>query len=243
MRLLTLFTALLLSTPLAANCDLDLQNSNRSEADKKRDAVSLPCDMAALIKLNKGDVVLDLLGGGGYFSELLSLQVGPQGRVYLHNNKAYLPYVETQLTARLQGNRLPNVQRLDAELERLQLHPASLDAVYFIMGYHDMYHVSDGWKIDPTQLMTQIYSALKPGGQMLVVDHNAPAGSGVKDAQELHRIEANYVEKELQQFGFELIQSSDVLKNSSDDYSKSVFDAAVRGKTDRFVLVVKKPEV
>ncbi|WP_417703182.1 class I SAM-dependent methyltransferase [Rheinheimera aquimaris] len=222
-------------------CELKLDDATRSDADKKRDASSLPCEMATLLPLQQGDTVLDLLGGGGYFSELLAQQVGKTGKVLLHNNKAYLPYVGKQLETRLAKNRLSNVERLDAEVDALPLKPDSIDAVYFIMGYHDMYHVSDGWQINPQQLMKQIYTALKPGGRMLVVDHNAAAGSGVSAAQELHRIEAAYVSQELQDFGFNLVTDSTVLANRNDDYSKSVFDQLVRGKTDRFVLVVEKP--
>ena len=238
----TLFVTTLFFSQLSfATCLLELDRADRSDADKKRDATSAPCEMAKLLSVKPGDTVLDLLGGGGYFSELLAQQVGAEGTVLLHNNQAYLPYVDKQLASRLSGKRLPNVQRLDAEADALPLAADSLDAVYFVMGYHDMYHVSDGWKIDPAQLMAQIYTALKPGGQMLVVDHNAPADSGISAAQDLHRIEAAYVTAELQRFGFKLIKNSSVLANADDDYSKSVFDKAVRGKTDRFVLVVEKP--
>ncbi|HSG52149.1 MAG TPA: class I SAM-dependent methyltransferase [Rheinheimera sp.] len=236
-----LITTLLLSHISIAACELDLEAPGRSDSDKKRDAISLPCAMTAVLPVKAGDTVLDLLGGGGYFSELLAQQVGAAGKVLLHNNKAYLPYVDKQLTARLADNRLANVERVDAEVDALPLKPASLNAVYFVMGYHDMYHVDTGWKIDPKQLMADIFRALKPGGYMLVVDHNAAVGSGISAAQQLHRIEAAYVRNELQNFGFELVTDSAVLRNSDDDYSKSVFDKAVRGKTDRFVFVVKKP--
>ena len=33
-----------------------------------------------------------------------------------------------------------------------------------------------------------------------------------------------------------------MLRNMDDDYSKVVFDPAVRGKTDRFILKFEKPE-
>jgi len=35
--------------------------------------------------------------------------------------------------------------------------------------------------------------------------------------------------------------SSDVLKNPADDLSLNVFDPAIRGKTDQFLLRFKKP--
>ena len=42
--------------------------------------------------------------------------------------------------------------------------------------------------------------------------------------------------------GFVLEAESDLLRNPDDDYDKSVFDPAVRGRTDRFVMRFRKPE-
>jgi len=219
--------------------EVNLAAAGRSESDLKRDETSKPHAMLALMNVKPGAVVLDLLGGSGYFSELLTQSVGPTGKVYLHNNKAYMPYVGKDLDARLAGNRLTNVVRYDKELDDLGLAENSFDTVFFVMGYHDMYHVSEGWKIDPSGLMGQIKKALKPNGLMLVVDHNAATGTGIASAQELHRIEASYVKDELGRFGFELVAESDVLKNPKDNTSMGVFDPSVRFHTDRFVFVVK----
>ena len=42
--------------------------------------------------------------------------------------------------------------------------------------------------------------------------------------------------------GFVLDGESDVLANSEDDHTKSVFDPEIRGKTDRYALRFRKPE-
>ena len=39
---------------------------------------------------------------------------------------------------------------------------------------------------------------------------------------------------------FKLVAESEALRNPDDDYAVMVFDPAVRGKTDRFVLVFEK---
>ena len=41
--------------------------------------------------------------------------------------------------------------------------------------------------------------------------------------------------------GFEQDGQSDLLRNAEDDYEKVVFDADLRGKTDRFVMRFRKP--
>jgi len=38
-----------------------------------------------------------------------------------------------------------------------------------------------------------------------------------------------------------VIESSDLLRNPADDLSAGVFDPAIRGQTDRFLLKLRKP--
>ncbi len=218
---------------------LNLRAAGRPVADLTRDITSKPAETLAMLKLAEGATVLDLLGGNGYFSELAAQQVGPAGRVLLHNNAAYHSFIGKAFDERMGSGRLKNVVRYDRELDQLGLADNSVDAVLFVMGYHDMYHVGPKWKIDPKNLMGQVRAALKPGGMMLVLDHSAPAGSKLTHSQDNHRIDIAYVKEELRQFGFEPVSESDVLANPQDNRLTSVFDPAIRGKTDRFLLVVR----
>lgn len=236
-KLLTLL--LLCSATLFCQAEVNLKEPHRSAADMTRDATSKPVETLALMKLQPGMTVLDLLGGSGYFSELISQEVGEKGKVILHNNQAYMPFIGKDLAARLADGHLKNVQRYDREVNDLELKENSLDAVFFVMGYHDMYHVSKDWKIDPQNLMGQVKKALKPNGLMLVIDHAAPEGSKIMHSQENHRIDETYVKEELARFGFETVTQSQLLRNMQDNRLTSVFDPKIRSKTDRFVLVVK----
>ena len=42
--------------------------------------------------------------------------------------------------------------------------------------------------------------------------------------------------------GFEIEAKSHLLRNADDDRKKTVFDPEIRGKTDRFVMRLRKPE-
>jgi len=231
-----LWAALLFCTYLQA---AEVSLEGRSAADMKRDMNSAPQQTLALLDVIPGDHVLDLLGGGGYYSELLSQLVGAKGQVLLHNNQAYMGYVGKELEQRLAAGRLANVQRYDHELDQLQLAENSLDKVLFVLGYHDFYYKSDDWSADANKVMQQVRKALKPGGYLLVIDHQAQANSGTAAAQSLHRIDVEFVKAQLAEFGFQLLSSPDFLKNSQDDHKKSVFDPAIRGQTDRFVLLLR----
>jgi len=76
----------------------------------------------------------------------------------------------------------------------------------------------------------------------VVLDHSAEAGSGLRDTNTLHRIDADVVKKEVTAAGFEFVGSSDILANSSDTRTAKVFDPAIRGKTDQFILKFRKPK-
>jgi predicted methyltransferase len=52
----------------------------------------------------------------------------------------------------------------------------------------------------------------------------------------LHRIDPDVVRRDFLAAGFEPAGESDVLRNRADDHSLSIFDAAIVGRTDRFVL-------
>lgn len=231
-------TSLLVASILSSN--LYAQSLTRPAKDLERDKSSKGQQVIQLSGITEGMKVLDLLGGAGYYSELLSGVVGQKGSVLLHNNQAYMPYVEKQLHERLQNNRLANVTRFDRELEQLNLSKGELDGIFFVLGYHDIYHVADGWKVDRDKLLNQISSSIKQGGKLVIVDHAAKVGTGIAASQELHRIDKSYVIDELKGFGFSLVTDSNLLANPSDDHSLSPFNPDIRRKTDRFLLVFEK---
>lgn len=248
MKKLALVTVLLGSSAMAAfgaSVEEAINKPGRLPGDLERDGRSRPELVIPLLQLKPGDRVADIWAGGGYYSELLASVVGGEGEVLLINNKAYRQFAAKALAARFEGRELDNVTLHDREAEDLDLGTEQLDAAVIIMSYHDLYHVDEpnGWRaIDPAHFLGQIYTALKPGGRFLVVDHVAAPGSGRRDAQDLHRIDVEFAKNDISSRGFTLVESSDALRNPDDDHSVMVFDPAVRGKTDRFILVFTKPE-
>jgi len=224
----------------AVSAGLVFESGERLEKDLIREAKSKGPEIVEMVGLKEGMVVADLLGGAGYYSELISQKVGKTGRVLLHNNKAYMPYVEKELEARLANGRLANVVRHDREIHALQFGSATLDAMFFILGYHDIYHQAEGWKIDRDGLLKQMREAIKKGGKLVIVDHSAKPGTKTADSQELHRIDEQYVIEELSAIGFKLVTSSSILSNSKDDRTKTPFEPEMRRNTDRFVLIFEK---
>ena len=222
-----------------------LASPSRLAGDRDRDTGRKPDQVLAFFGIAPGMTVLDLFSGGGYYSEILSRVVGPDGTVVAHTNSAYLNFVGEEFAARYADGRLPNVTVLTAENNELQLDADRFDAIMMVLAYHDIYWVApeQGWpQIDVPRLHAELYKSLKPGGILAIVDHYAVAGSPRSTGSTVHRIDPAIVKEELQLAGFTLDAESDLLRNPDDDHSKNVFDPAIRGNTDRFMLRFRKPE-
>jgi len=214
----------------------------RPDKDQQRDARRKPAQVLEILGVTPGMTVVEIMSGGGYYTELLSRVVGSNGKVYSHNNKMYYDFQSDKfVTQRFQDNRLPNAIRWDKELNDLQLPAESVDAVFLMLVYHDLYWSENS----PQQVIASLFNALKPGGTLAIVDHSAAQNSGeqaAKDLHGIHRIDEQLVKDTILQAGFMLEAESDILRNPDDPRDKAFFDKSLLGKpTDRFVLRFKKP--
>ena len=219
-------------------------NPARSKEDRERDAREHPAEVMAFAGVQPGMKIADVFGGGGYYSELISYVVGPNGSVWLVNNKPYEDYAAKELKAHLAGDRLKNVKHTVVEPKNLKLGTGKLDQVWIVMSYHDLFYADpeNGWPaIDADKFVKQIYMALKPGGAFLIVDHAARKGAGKDDAQFLHRIEESFARSDIERHGFEFAGHFDGLRNPQDSLTTEIFNKQVQHKTDRFVHLYRKP--
>ena len=245
-RFVLLASLLYAATTLAAvpdRFDAAVSHVGRSAADLKRDALDHSGDMLRLTGVKPGMQVADVLGGDGYYSELLSYVVGAKGHVLLINNAAFDHWSEPDLKSRLAGNRLPNVEHRTLDLNQMNLKAHSLDAIILSKVYHDLYWVDNEgvWpKVETAAVLDQLTQALKRGGVVLIVDHAAKDGHGSADASTLHRIEEAYAIQDFEHRGFKVIAKSDLLRRPEDARDQISYKPPMLGKTDRFVLVFKK---
>lgn len=218
-----------------------LADKGRPAEDPAKDAARKAGETVALLDVKPGAKVADLVIGGGYFTHILAAAVGPNGQVI-----AYQPAEFIQFQASYGENlkkvaaARPNVTPLSSSFGALDL-PDGLDAVLTVQNYHDL-HLTPFPKDTATKVNAEVFKSLKPGGVYLVVDHVAAPGSGLEAAMKVHRIEPSIVKQEVEAAGFKLESESAILRNPSDPHTASVFDPAVRGKTDQFVMKFRKPK-
>lgn len=246
---LAVLLAYLVIGQATAEVTTDIKNALASPArsDKERaiDEKRKPGEVLAFFGARPGNRVLDIFAGGGYYTEILSHLVGPDGRVTMYNNPGWDKFVGKPIKARLENERLPNVDYLVAAPESLVDQEANqYDLAIFILGMHDIYYVDpeNEWvAIDRQRFLKGVYHVLKKGGVLGIVDHNARAGSDPAiTSQQLHRIDPAVIIKEAESAGFKLDAESDILRNAEDNFDMVVFDASVRRQTDRSVLRFRK---
>lgn len=224
----------------AADLRALLASENRPAADRARDAGRRPADVAQFLGIEEGMRVMDVIAAGGYYTEVLSLAVGDSGMVVAQNPPSILAFRdgrnEKAISARLADNRLPNVTRLDKDFAELTTEDGPFDAAITALNFHDVYNRNGPEAA--TGLLRAVASVLKPGGVFGIIDHVGEAGM---DNATLHRIEISKVLESIDAAGLAVDSDSDLLRNETDDHTLSIFDEAVRGKTDRFLLKVRKP--
>jgi len=222
-----------------------LQSTDRPEADRAQDERRKAGEFLEFAGIAPGMHVLDAFAAGGYYTELLARIVGSMGEVIAYNNPPYARFAAKGIEARYADNRLPNVRQVTTDVDKLELPAASLDAVIFVMSYHDLYwRPADGsWPpTDPAQLLAKLHSALQPGGVIVVQDHvAAPGGDTAAIVGTLHRIDPATVRRDFEQAGFEFDAQSSMLAHPDDDHTKEVFDPGIRGRTDQFLYRFRKP--
>ncbi len=229
--------AVLIAAPLVAagatSFAILLSSAERPEADKARDADRKPAELMAFGGIKAGAVVAELAPGGGYYTRLLSLAVGPKGHVYTLSGK---PSAVVQEWAKTHPNTTEQ-----SGLAVAKLAPVPVDVVWTALNYHDFKNVKDGDSDMAIKLSKAAFATLKPGGIYLINDHESGLGTGASATSTLHRIEMAYVIKDVEALGFKLDGKSDMLRHADDDHSKHENDVA-RGKTDQMVLRFKKPK-
>ena len=214
---------------------------DRPDEDTARDVNRKPGEVLLFAGVRPGMTVLDLNSGGGYYSEILSHLVGGDGKVYAHNGSVYWAFMRKTVPERF-TTRLTNVEPLNVESEVVDLPENSVDVAMSVLAYHDyfMKHDARPEPEDMPAILASIHKALKPGGSFVIIDHQAPTGTGAEMGDKLHRINSDFVKSQVLAAGFNLAEETDILANSEDDPSQSPFRPEFRGKTDRFIMKFTK---
>jgi predicted methyltransferase len=217
---------------------------SRPDSDTTRDADRKPEQTLAFSGIKPGDQVADYVADSGYFTRLFASVVGSKGHVYAVEPTSFFKYKSfPKAVAELENYAVahPNVTvTTAAALDGLKF-PEKLDLFWISQNYHDLHDEFMG-PVDTAAFNKAVYSALKPGGVYVILDHSAAPGAPANVTETLHRIESSTVRREVEAAGFKFDSESSILANPGDPRTAKVFDQTIRGHTDQFILKFRKPK-
>jgi len=243
-------TLALFAAPFAAHAappaiTAAIADTGRPAADLAKDASRKPAEVIEFARIKPGETVMDIWPGSGYWTRLFSDVVGPTGKVY--------SYIPAEI-ADFKGDPVGVIKKLATEPGRGNVVEVSdplasppppqfegvLDVAFTFENYHDTYDpFMKG--ADVAGFNRAVFKLLKHGGYYVVIDHAAPAGSGLSETNHNHRIDPATARAEIEKAGFVFDGESKVLANPDDPRTALVFDPSIKGKTDRFAYRFRKP--
>ncbi len=138
-------------------------NAFASEAEREKvNEAQIVMDMAAI---EPGMTVADIGAGEGYYTTRLSERVGREGRVLAQDIDAE---ALRKLGLRVERERLENTSILRGEADDPRLPKASFDRIFLVHMYHEV--------AEPYAFLWRLRDGLRPGGRIIVVEADRPAG-------------------------------------------------------------------
>jgi len=217
-----------------------ITDPRRPAAETALDAARKPAELLTFIGLKPGQTVVDIFPGP-YWDHLFSKVVGSSGSVIAFQSTEMAKAENIALSANGAASE-PAYANITAQSGPINAFSTVqlVDVVWMRQNYHDLYDPFMG-PADVPAVNKAIFNTLRHGGLYVIIDHSAPDGSGLAATNTTHRIDAAVVKKDLVAAGFVFVGESNVLRNPADPRDALVFDASIRGKTDQFVYLFRKP--
>jgi len=125
------------------------------------------------LDLQPGDDIADIGAGTGFFTFMFADAVGPTGTVYAVDIAR--PFVE-RIKQRANEREQPHIKAIRCAEDNARLPRASIDKAFICDTYHHFEY--------PDSTMASIAQAMRPGGNLFVIDFRRYAeGEGTDDAK------------------------------------------------------------
>jgi predicted methyltransferase len=174
--------------------------ARQSSRDETREEWQKVPEIVRALGIGDGSSVADIGAGGGFFTMRLARIVGVTGRVYA------VDVAEDdlrRLRTRTSEEGLSQVQVVAGSRDDPGLPAGSIDAALIVNAYHEMR--------EHQAMLAGIRRALKPNGRLVVVEPivESRRGESRERQESSHEIEPRYVEADLREAGFDLIELRD----------------------------------
>lgn len=159
--------------------------------------------IVAAARLQPGLVVADIGAGTGLFTPYFSRAVGPKGKVIAVDIvSAFLERIQQRAAA--EG--LANVQTVLCTERSVELPPNSIDRAFICDVYHHFEY--------PQSSMASLHRALRPGGEVLLVEFKRVPGTSSDWVLDHVRAGQEVFTAEIKAAGFEQVEALSLLKDN-----------------------------
>ena len=152
-------------------------------------------ELVEAIGLKPGQVVADVGAGTGLFEPLLAHKVGPDGLVYAED---IAPEFIDHINNKSEQAGLTNIRTVLGNEHSVRLPENSTDVVYICDTYHHFVYYKD--------MLRSIHSALKPGGQLYLVEFDKESGDSNNFLKNHIRATKEEFTAEIEAGGFQLAE-------------------------------------
>jgi len=160
-------------------------------------------EIVTACKLKPGMAVADIGAGTGLFTRLIAKEVGPAGKVYAVDiAKTFLEHIAK--TSKDEG--LKNVETVQCDQVSCKLPANSVDAVFICDTYHHFEF--------PQRTLASIHQALKPGGQLILIDFKRIPGESSEWTLKHVRAGQEVFTAEIKGAGFKQLDEVKLLKDN-----------------------------
>jgi predicted methyltransferase len=218
-----------------------LAAETRPQADIDRDRNRKPLETLNFFGLKDDMRVLELFPGGGWYTRVLAPVLAENGELLVGLGTGYV----SESIVGTPGFEKLNVLDIDSSMSRpegsrfyvmdeFEFDVSDLDMVLTFRNLHN-------FEAETRAMVNQqVFEALRDGGLYGVVDHTR-RHMEASDGENRRRIDPVLVIKEILDAGFEFVSYSDLHFRADDELEYEVGRHSVRGNTDRFTMLFRKP--
>jgi ubiquinone/menaquinone biosynthesis C-methylase UbiE len=159
--------------------------------------------IVAAAKVRAGTTAADIGAGTGLFTPLLAQAVGLKGKVFAVDiAKDFLAHIDQRVAAA----GISNVQTVLCNERSVGLPPNSIDLAFICDTYHHFEY--------PQSTMTSLHRALRPEGEVVVVDFRRIPGQSSEWVMSHVRAGEEIFTAEIEAIGFKKVEQVNALKDN-----------------------------
>ena len=229
-------------SPMGQKIQQAVDSDIRTAAERERDEDRSPRATLEFFRLQDDMRVIELMPSGGWYTKIIAPVVADKGKLFVALGTRQIGAVIEQYPALSAVEVLPvDAKFIPAEtmgLFDLGEFSLGIDDADLVLTFRNLHNFVPAAR---ERVNRAVFAALKPGGLYGVVDHSRRHNE--PDNQEnWRRMDPVRMILEIQSVGFELVDFSDLHYRPDDELRYEVGRKTVRGNTDRFALLFRKPE-